>query len=152
MTVEIQGEAVVGEIEIAATPQKVFDALVDPAQLAEWWGSPDTYRTFAWQVDLRSGGAWSCNAQGPTGPVSTVSGRYLLVEPPHRLSYTWNPSWEPAEESQIHYTLEAIPSGTRVSFRHEGFHTAKSREGHSMGWMRVVGWLQNHLEKGESRL
>ena len=151
MTVEVQGEVIVGEIEIATTPEKVFDALIDPAQLVEWWGSPDTYRTFNWQVDARPGGAWSCNAQGPAGPVSTVSGRYLVVDPPHKLSYTWNPSWQPGEESQVHYTLEAIPSGTRVSFRHEGFATAKSREGHTMGWMRVVGWLQNYLQREESR-
>ncbi|SPE33712.1 Activator of Hsp90 ATPase 1 family protein [Candidatus Sulfopaludibacter sp. SbA3] len=151
MTVEIQGEAIAGEIEIEAPPEKVFDALVDPAQLTEWWGSADTYRTFNWQVDVRPGGAWRCEAQGPTGPVSTVGGRYLVVDRPNRLSYTWNPSWAPGEESQVHYTLEAAGSGTRVSFKHEGFITATSREAHSMGWKRVAGWLQEHFQREDKR-
>ncbi len=151
MTVEIQGEAIVGGIEILAPPQKVFDALIDPAQLADWWGSEDTYRTSNWQVDARPGGSWSCDARGKDGQLSRVGGEYLVVDPPRRLSYTWKPSWAPGEDTQVHYTLEAIPGGTRVSFRHEGFRTAQSREAHSMGWKRVVGWLQSYLEKGGSK-
>ena len=151
MTVEIRGETIVGEIEIAVPPEKVFDALVDPSQLAEWWGSPESYRTFNWQLDLRPGGAWSCQARGGDGHDSTVGGRYLVVDPPRRLSYTWNPSWRPGEESEVHYTLEPIASGTRVQFRHEGFATAQSREAHSVGWTRVIGWLQNYLQKGDSQ-
>ncbi len=151
MTVEIQGESIVGEIEIAVPPQKVFDALVDPAQLAEWWGSADTYRTSNWQLDVRPGGEWSCQAEGATGTISSVSGKYLVVDPPRRLSYTWNPSWAPGEHSQVHYTLEPVASGTRVLFRHEGFTSAPSRVAHTEGWKRVVAWLQNYLETGDSQ-
>jgi len=149
MSIEIKGEAITGEIEILAPLEKVFDALVDPEQLVQWWGSADTYRTSGWNVDVRPGGAWSCNAQGATGSVSTVGGRYLVVDRPHRLSYTWMPSWAPGEESQVHYTLEAIPAGTRVSFRHEGFQTDQSRQAHTQGWTRVIDWLQSYLQKEE---
>jgi uncharacterized protein YndB with AHSA1/START domain len=150
MTVEIQGESIVGEIEIEAPPEKVFDALVDPAQLTEWWGSPDTYRTANWRMDVRPGGSWSCDAQGPSGTISKVGGRYLVVDRPHKLSYTWNPSWSPGEETQVHYVLEGIPSGTRVTFRHEGFTSAKSRQAHTEGWTRVAGWLQQYLQREDN--
>jgi uncharacterized protein YndB with AHSA1/START domain len=152
MRVEIQGEAIAGEIEIEVSPEQVFDAFTDPAQLAAWWGSADTYRTCNWQVDVRPGGAWSCNAQNAAGgEPATVGGRYLVVDRPRRLSYTWNPSWAPGEETQVHLEFEAIASGTRVSFLHEGFTSGKSREGHTMGWKRVMGWLQLHCEREEIR-
>ena len=151
MRIGIEGEAIAGEIEIEAPPHKVFEALTDPAQLAEWWGSPDTYRTFNWKLDLRPGGAWGCEARSMDGPLSTVTGKYLVVDPPRQLSYTWNPSWQPGEESQVHYQLQATASGTLVRFRHEGFQTAKSREGHTAGWTRVAGWLQNHCQRQEVR-
>jgi len=147
MTVEIQGEGIAGEIEIAAPPERVFKALTDPAQLVEWWGSADTYRTFNWQVDVRPGGTWSCSAQGPAGPVSTVSGKYLVVDPPRALSYTWNPSWAPGEETEVHYQLEPTSSGTKVIFRHDGFQSAPSREAHTAGWKRVAGWLQDYCNR-----
>ena len=40
MTLELRYERL-----IAASPERVFEALTDPAQLAEWWGSDDTLRT-----------------------------------------------------------------------------------------------------------
>jgi uncharacterized protein YndB with AHSA1/START domain len=149
MSVEIKGEAITGEIEILAPPEKVFDALVDPNELVQWWGSADTYRTSDWKIDLRPGGSWSCHAQGAAGPVSAVGGTYLVVDRPYRLSYTWMPSWAPGEESQVHYTLAAIPSGTLVNFRHEGFKSDQSRQAHTQGWTRVIVWLQSYLQTEE---
>ncbi|HWC98702.1 MAG TPA: SRPBCC domain-containing protein [Candidatus Sulfopaludibacter sp.] len=149
MSVEIKGDGIVGEIEIAAAPEKVFDALTDPEQLAQWWGSADTYRTSNWKLDLRPGGEWSCDAKGSAGPSTAVAGRYVVVDRPHHLSYTWRPSWAPGEESQVTYTFEPIGTGTRVLFRHDGFLSDQSRQGHSQGWARVTGWLQGHFQQAE---
>src|SRR5207249_2883290 len=90
MIAEVRGATVVGEIEIDAPPESVFDAMTDPAQLAEWWGSPETYRTHDWKVDLRPGGTWSCQATSPGG-AGTVHGVYIAVDRPRVLAYTWNP-------------------------------------------------------------
>jgi uncharacterized protein YndB with AHSA1/START domain len=56
MKVGIAGDAIVSEIEIAAPPDAVLEALVDPRQLGQWWGSEDSYRTSNWKIDLRIGG------------------------------------------------------------------------------------------------
>lgn len=32
------GDAVIGEILIAAPPERIFEALTDPTQLMQWWG------------------------------------------------------------------------------------------------------------------
>ncbi len=150
MTVEIQGLTIVAEIEIEAAPETVFDAFTDPGQLASWWGSAETYRTSNWQIDLRAGGKWSCEARNAEGAM-TVHGVYLEVDPPRKVAYTWNPAWDPGPETEIHITLEPRGSGTLVRLVHSGFEgREKSQQGHAQGWSRVLGWLQQHIQSKEN--
>ena len=146
MNVECKGTTITGDIEIEAPPEAVFGALTDPSQLAAWWGSEDTYRTYDWQLDVRPGGSWSCQARDITGGTGAVHGTYLEVDPPHKLVYTWNPSWDPGPETRVEFRLERIASGTRLRLVHSGFEgRAQSQQGHSEGWQRVLGWLNAHL-------
>jgi uncharacterized protein YndB with AHSA1/START domain/uncharacterized protein YciI len=137
---------IIAVVEIAAPPERVFRALTDPAEVVAWWGSPDTYQTTEWRSDLRVGGAWSAAGRGADGAPFTVGGEFLVVEPPHRLVQTWNPKWAEGVTTTVHYRLDAIPGGTRVTVRHEGFggHAAVC-ERHSRGWELVLGWLVGHL-------
>jgi hypothetical protein len=41
-------DAIVGEVEVAAPPERVFRALTDPAQLIRWWGD-DICKTSVWE-------------------------------------------------------------------------------------------------------
>ena len=147
MKVECAGSSIVAEIEIAAPPETVFDALTTPADLAAWWGAEGMYRTHDWKIDLRPGGEWSCLAtQAGTGSVMTVSGAYLEVDRPRALAYTWMPSWEkelPATE--VRYTLSPVSGGTLVHVEHTGFEGfPESQQGHVMGWKRVFEWLSTY--------
>src|SRR5689334_20035131 len=105
MSFRIAGDAIVGEMEIAASPEAVFDAFTNPEDLESWWGSDDMYRTFNWKLDLRKGGRWSREARSTTdNEIGTVQGVYLEVDPPNTLAFTWNPSWDPGEsEVRIHF-------------------------------------------------
>lgn len=152
MRVDIAGETIVGEVEIEAPPEAVFDAFTDPEQLASWWGSPDTYRTFNWNVDLRTGGSYSCQAQNANGQgdIATVKGKYLQVDRPHLLVYTWNPSWDPGPETEVRLVFEKSAKGTTVKLLHSGFAgREQSQQGHTQGWLRVVGWLRDHCQAKE---
>jgi uncharacterized protein YndB with AHSA1/START domain len=133
-------------IDIAASPDAVWSALTEPAQLTSWWGSSDTYRTFDWEVDLRPGGKWSSKAASVDGSnVGTVHGEYLQVEPPRLLVYSWIPSWDNFAETLIRVELSATPQGTHVKVRHSGFaDRTVSGTGHAEGWKRVLGWLAGH--------
>ena len=150
MKVETAGSTIVAEIEIAAPPETVFDALTTPADLAAWWGADGVYRTHDWQIDLRPGGQWSCLATAASGGAAmTVRGAYLEVDRPRALAYTWMPGWEkelPATE--VRYTLSAAPGGTLVQVVHSGFAGfAKSQEGHVAGWKRVFEWLSAYCRQ-----
>ena len=85
MKVASAGSSIVAEIEIAAPPDIVFDALTTPADLAAWWGAEGVYRTHDWKLDLRPGGEWSCLAtQAGTGAVMTVRGHLPRDRPAAR--------------------------------------------------------------------
>jgi uncharacterized protein YndB with AHSA1/START domain len=138
------------QIEIAAAPEAVFRALTDPRELAAWWGSPETYRTSSWKVDLRPGGMWSAEAENVAERRrSTVRGQYLAVDPPRLVEYTWEPSWEPSLRTVVRIELEPVAGGTRVTVRHSGFEgRAAACEDHARGWDQVLAWLSRHAGGG----
>lgn len=133
-------------IDIEAPPEAVWDAVTDPAQLASWWGSPDTYRTMNWQVDLRPGGKWSSDSARVDGTQEGhVHGEYLEVDKPRLLVFTWKASWDDFSETVIRIDLTETKTGTHVKVRHSGFAARPtSGMGHAEGWKRVLGWLEEH--------
>ena len=139
------------QVDIAATPERVFEALTDPRELAAWWGDDGQYRTRDWRVDARPGGEWSTRATHPGGEESTVRGTYLAVEPPRLLEYTWRASWEEFAETTVRFDLVPVPvdgvPGTRLTVTHTGFRGARARAGagYSQGWVGVLGWLEAHV-------
>lgn len=136
-------------VEIGAPLERVFQALTDPEELVAWWGSPDTYQTTGWESDLRVGGKWRSRGKGQDGAPFSVGGEYLEVDPPRRLAHSWSPDWDGGHVTVVRYQLDPIPSGTRLTVRHEGFAgRAESCEAHTSGWERVLGWLSDHASRG----
>ena len=71
----------------------------------------------------------------------------LEVDPSHQLVQTWKPGWlEGQGITTLAYRLEAIPKGTRLVVRHEGFagHPEACRS-HGDGWLRLLGRLELHI-------
>ncbi len=137
---------ILATVDIKAPVEKVFAALSDPAQLPKWWGQADLYQTTSMTVDLREGGTWQTNGRGADGSEFTVGGIYTVVQPPHRLDFTWKPSWE-TFETMVSYNLQAIEGGTRLTARHSGFgEEAVSCGNHAAGWSRVLDWLVAYAE------
>ena len=54
------------EIEIAATPTRVFHSLTDANELAAWWGSDDMYRTSLGRSHRMS---WNLHSLRPLRPL-----------------------------------------------------------------------------------
>jgi uncharacterized protein YndB with AHSA1/START domain/uncharacterized protein YciI len=145
---DVSAGTVLAVVEIEVPPERVFRALTTPDEVKQWWGSPELYRITESTIDLRVGGLWRSTGVGSDGTPFSVSGKYIEIEPPHRLVHTWNPDWEPAggAPTTIRYQLEPTPTGTRVTVRHEGFGSrAQSCAGHAEGWERVLGWLVAHF-------
>jgi len=163
-TITPDQDTIVAEIFVAAPPERVFQAITDPAQMPRWWGQHDMYRITESKADLRPGGKWSSVGVGTDGKPFDVGGEYLEVAPPHRLVYTWIASWTGTLKTVVRWELEPQsvhglhPSGPRkagtgtlVKLRHEGFAVAPgAATSHADGWKRVMGWLEAYLERGET--
>lgn len=155
---------VVAEIFIAAPPERVFQAITDPAQLSQWWGQSNLYRVTDRISDLRVGGKWLSTGLGKDGTKFSVEGEYLEIDPPRRLVHTWIASYRAGLKTVVYWDLEPeavhglhpsgprkAGTGTRVRLRHEGFAgDAQSAAEHGEGWKRVFGWLAAYLERGET--
>lgn len=137
------------EIEIKASPERVFAAWVTPEQMVEWWGEDGLYHVTEWDCDLRPGGKWVSRGVGDDGTTFTVHGEYILVDRPNALSFTWNPDWDKTE-TRVDLTFTATATGTLLRVTHSGFTEEGSREGHNEGWKRVLGWLRGYVEVPEA--
>ncbi|MBX7192783.1 MAG: SRPBCC domain-containing protein [Sandaracinaceae bacterium] len=128
-------------VEIDAPPERVWDAITEPSQLASWWGG-ELYRTYDWSLDLRPGGAWSTKADGKQG-LTTVHGEILELERPHRLVMSWHASWDGDARTVLRYELSETSRGTLVRVVLERFvDRPASCENHTQGWHLVLGWLE----------
>jgi uncharacterized protein YndB with AHSA1/START domain len=125
------------EIAIAASPETVWQFLVDPEKAVLWMGSHATF-------DARPGGAWSIDVV----PGNTASGEFVEVDPPHRLVYSFG--WESTrtEENQVppgsttvEIDLVADGDGTLLRFTHRDLPSATSVESHTIGWEHYLGRL-----------
>src|ERR1700747_1262873 len=81
------------EIFISAPPERVFEALTDLKQMAQWWGEKGLYRITTVEADLRVGGKGSSSGVSPDGKPFTVNGEYIKIDRPRLLVYPWNPSF-----------------------------------------------------------
>ncbi len=148
--VEPGNEVIHAEVFIAAPRERVFQALTDPRQAAQWWGQKDRYHCANFQMDLRPGGKWSTKGNSAKMGDFTASGNYIEVDPPSKLSYTWNTSWMP-RDTTVAWELHPQNGGTLVKLSHSGFAGDEEQaKNHNSGWEMVLGWLRGYAEKGET--
>jgi uncharacterized protein YndB with AHSA1/START domain len=105
-------DEIISEIHIAAQPDRVFQALVDPEQVVKWWGQGGVYRCTEFAADLRTGGKWHSAGVGPDGGRFEVTGEYVEVDPPRVLAYTWIASWTGDVKTTVRWELEPTNQGT----------------------------------------
>lgn len=136
MSVHAIADAAAGEIvatvEIAAPPERVFEALTSE-DIAGWWVRPGVFDTTEWTGDVRVGGRWR-SAGLARGRPYVLEGEYLAVEPPRRLIHTWHLAGTPQAHSTVEFLLDPIPGGTRITLRHSGITSRDSCMANLAGW------------------
>jgi uncharacterized protein YndB with AHSA1/START domain len=139
-------DAIVEEITINASAERIFAALTDPAQRVAWWGLAGRFETKHMESDLRAGGRWMMSGTGMGGRPFEIHGVYRAIEPPRVLAFTWLPSWDAeATETLVRFDLEEHDGVTSVRLTHSGFANEGSRTRHQ-GWPQILSWLKSHAE------
>lgn len=148
-----EGTTLISEIRIAAPPERVFQALVDPELVVKWWGGRgegQSFRCAQFECDLRPGGKWRSAGVDAQGHPFEVVGEYLEIDLPRLLVYTWTASWTAEVPTTVRWELEPTDQGTLVRHLHSGLAAHPELAGSFRGWPRMLGWLRALLERGET--
>lgn len=132
-TAPSQTEALAFELELQHPPQKVWRALTDPALLTEWLLP-------VLELQLQPGAAFTLKAPPQPGWDGSVDCRFLEIEAPKKLSYTWRVGHL---DTIVTFLLTPTASGTRLSLVQSGFKPDQKRNfgGARYGWKLMGGRL-----------
>jgi uncharacterized protein YndB with AHSA1/START domain len=131
---------------VNASPDRVFGACVDAEALATWWG-PSGFTSTVETLDLRVGGGYRIVMQPPEGEAFHLRGEFRVVEPPHRLDYTfvWEPPDRDDRETVVSLSFRAVPEGTLIALDQGIFATEGRFELHRAGWTDTLERLASFL-------
>ena len=150
MRISADNDAIISEIDIAAPPERVFQALVDSEQVMQWWGQEGVYQCREFSADVRPGGHWRSAGIGPDGHRFEITGEYLEVDPPRLLVHSWVASWTGAAKTTVRWELERVSEGTVLRLCHSGLSAHQGIGENYRGWPRMLGWIKALLEAGET--
>jgi uncharacterized protein YndB with AHSA1/START domain len=139
--------AIVYTIYIAATPEKVWQALTS----AEF--SRKYFFGNAIEVDLRVGGAYIVR----TGDGALhISGKVIECDPPRRLTFTFNVNWpallEKLGPTLVTYEIEPAGDAVRLTLiqSHDRPLSDDILSGGRQGWPAILSGLKSVLETGQA--
>lgn len=77
---------IVSQRLIDATPERLFEAFSDPAQIAVWWGPEGFTNTFE-EFDFQPGGVWRFVMHGPDGINYPNESEFVEITSPSRIVF-----------------------------------------------------------------
>ena len=137
---------------LAAPPERVFDAWLDPQKIARWMiasSAEDHVKRVA--VDARVGGTFSFLVERQGLEIEHLGG-YVEIERPRRLAFTWNavtprePGGPRSSGIGTLVTLDFAPAGTGTELRltHEGVPEELALRTEE-GWSKIIQTLAHTL-------
>ncbi|MBV9119670.1 MAG: SRPBCC domain-containing protein [Chloroflexi bacterium] len=115
-------------LRIEAPPEVVFECFCDPRAMLTWMGERA-------ELDPRPGGLFLLDV----GPFR-VRGRYVVVERPSRLVFSWGfdetPDF-PEGSSTVEVSLTPEGTATQLTLVHSGLPAAEAPK-HGQGWTKYL--------------
>jgi uncharacterized protein YndB with AHSA1/START domain len=131
------------ERRIAAPPEAVFDAWIDPAAVGRWLFATPGGVMERVEIDARVGGGFTI-VERRGDDVAEHYGEYVEIERPRRIAFEfWTSLGE--ERTRVTATIEADGEGSRITLTHDGVWAdweAQTQKGWTMildGLARVLG-------------
>ncbi|NDR59566.1 SRPBCC family protein [Aliiruegeria sabulilitoris] len=123
-------------IYLDATPERVWSFLTEPERLAKWFHPS--------QAPLSEGEDYVLTDVGSGQEL--IRGRVLSAQPPHGLHLTFEIPPLQGRDTEIRWTLEVLPGGTRLSLEHDGLPDGEGAFGLILaldeGWDAHLGALR----------
>jgi uncharacterized protein YndB with AHSA1/START domain len=130
------------ERRIAATPEAVFDAWLDPAGVGRWlFATPNSVMERV-EIDPRVGGRFLV-AERRGADLAEHFGEYVEIDRPRRLAFDFWTSFS-AERTRVIVTIGPDGDCSLLTLRHEGVWADYEARTHQ-GWTMMVDGLTRAL-------
>jgi Uncharacterized conserved protein len=156
---ELRGDREIVISRVFDAPRElVWSVWTDPKHISEWWG-PRGFDAPPCDIDLRPGGIFLVNLNGPDGKLYPCKGTFREVIEPERIVYD-GPRNEPAgcgagipPDATVIITFEELNAGTELTIHtklaSEQHRQAARAEGFLEGWQQSLERLAEHIEKNK---
>jgi uncharacterized protein YndB with AHSA1/START domain len=136
MNASLSSAAVVVRRTIAAKPEILFDAWLDPESLAAWMRPGNTPKTVA-TVDARVGGRYEIVMHLESGRIVPHTGVYRTIDRPRRLAFTWLSPHTDTRDTLVTVDFVTRGANTEVIVTHEQL-PENERDSHDNGWTSAL--------------
>jgi uncharacterized protein YndB with AHSA1/START domain len=132
---------------IQSTCAKVYEAWTDPSLLRRWL-APGASVVTKTGIDLRTGGAFRIETEGPGG-IDVYAGVYLELDPGKRIVMTWRYEGLAGilreHESVVEVDLVAVEGATRITLTHRRLPSREVRDAYAGAWPDCLAKLDEAL-------
>src|ERR1700743_2341204 len=140
---------------IAATPEKIFDALINKEVTQQYWGHHNI-------SDWKPGSAWEHRVSDKR-EIPHIARKVVGIDRPRRLVITWSSPEDqgnPAKTSRVTFEIEPaaradfhelVAASTRLTVTHDELDSdSQMLKSISNGWPIVLSGLKTLLETGKT--
>jgi uncharacterized protein YndB with AHSA1/START domain len=130
----------------AASPERVFDAWLDPAKAGCFLFTTPTGQMVRAEIDPRVGGAF-CFTDRRDGEDIEHVGEYLELDRPRRIVFTFVVLKYTKEVTRVTIDIAPVAGGCELTLAHEGVleEYAERTQG---GWTKILGGLAATIGDG----
>lgn len=137
-------------VQIAASPERVLKAFLDPEEIKKWWGATRAL------VEPRKGGVWAAAwGEAGQGYLYVVTGVLKSLQPGKRLRLDplvyFSYKSEVLGPMRLSISVKEKAGKTRVSVRQDGYGTGPDWDWYYQsvfsGWKDTLGSLKQYLEE-----
>ncbi|TLS51693.1 SRPBCC domain-containing protein [Paenibacillus antri] len=127
------------DFQYTTTIEKLWSALTDSSKLAKWVANIQTGQPMENNFKPVVGHHFQFRTQPTEYWNGIIEGEVLIVEEPHRLSYTW----ASGEKHTITWTLQDLGDGkVNLHLEQTGISNAQALNGAKYGWSKWCGDLE----------